>query len=403
MMITASHLLPELGVVPADRAAYEITGGYTQLRAVLAHPGDARARLHGTGLRGLGGAGFPFARKLALTLAHPGPRVVVCNAAEDEPGSEKDRVLLRRNPHLVLEGALIAAAVLEADDVHMYVSEGLVPTLLAAVAEIADDPGLGGVSIHVIPAPAAYVAGEASAVVSWLNGGEARPAGQPPYPSESGVGARPTLVANCETLANLPRLLDADPAPSAPTTRLATVSGDVVHPGVYEVEPATTTFSDLIALAGGVTGSGELKAIQPGGPSTAFLDRTAADVVLTDEAISAAGSSSGCLAVRVHSSDRCMVEEVQQITGFFAGAQCGQCPPCRMKTQTYHRTIHQISVGQGSWAMLDRLSAVEEFVSDMPRRCSLIDMPTPAVASARVLFKADFDRHIDHHTCSVSG
>jgi len=391
---------------PTGRADYEASGGYRGLRDVLDRPEQARSVLLSTSLTGLGGAHFPFARKAQLALAEPGPRVVVCNAAEDEPGSQKDRTLALVNPHVVVEGALIAAAVLEASDVWFYVSETL-PDVLGsfteAVAEV--DPSLrGNVRMHVFPAPAHSVAGEATAVVRAINGGDAKPLAQPPYPTESGVGGHPTLVANCETLANLPRVVRAGWSggeASGPPTRLATVTGDVVRPGVYEIRPDTDTVADLIALAGGISGSGLLKAVQPGGPSSAFLPAAAAGTLLSNEAIRAAGSQPGCLALRIFSTDRCMVEVVEEIADFFRREQCGQCPPCRMKTQAYHRTVHHVATGNGTWELLDKLSAVDEFVLDMPRRCALIDMPTPPVVSAQHLFREDFAAHIDRQACAA--
>ena len=248
------------------------------------------------------------------------------------------------------------------------------------------------------------MAGEASAAVSAINGEVAKPIFQPPYPTEIGVHGRPTLVSNCETLANLPRVifrqgLVGDGAAEA-FSRLVTVTGDVAAPGVFEVIPTETTFADLIARAGGMAGSGELKAIQPGGPSGAFLDATAKDALVTNTSIRLHGAQPGCLAVRVFSTLRCMVEVLEQITGFFKDEQCGQCPACRMKTQTYHRVASQIAQNQGGWALFDTLPAVEEFVSDLPRRCALIDMPRPPLESAKLLFADDFAHHIDSHSCS---
>jgi NADH-quinone oxidoreductase subunit F len=254
--------------------------------------------------------------------------------------------------------------------------------------------------LRVVAAGTHYVAGEATAAVDAINGGPGKPTGQPPYPTERGIGGLPTLVANCETLANLPRLIRAAWAGDAPKwTRLATVTGDVAAPGVYEVNPATDTFADLFHRAGRLTGSGRLKAFQPGGPSSRFLGAGSAGVLVDDDAVRAAGSQPGCFAVRVIADGRCIVEICQEITGFFSREQCGQCPPCRMKTQNYHRTIQAIASNKGKWELLDKLSIVEEFVSDMPHRCSLIDMPTPPVASARDLFPDDFAAHIDGAAC----
>jgi NADH-quinone oxidoreductase subunit F len=393
-------------LLPGDTeslTAYQKQGGYRALDQARSDLDTLREVLAQTGLTGLGGAHFPFATKLNLTLAAPGPRAVVCNAAEDEPGSQKDRTLLERNPHLVIEGTLIAAAALQADVAYFYVSETLeaaLQSLQHALQELAAGPLLGaGVELRVHRAPVAYVAGEATAAVRAIDGGEAKPTQQPPYPSESGVAGRPTLVSNCETLANLPRLFAAGNTGEASAqtwSRLVTITGDIDAPGVYEISPDETTFADLIAMAGGMTGaSPELKAIQPGGPSSAYLPAAAADVLLRNEDIREAGSQPGCLAVRVLSHARCLVEEVAELTAFFAREQCGQCPSCRMKTQAYGKLIQQVQKGRGNWDMLHQLSTVDEFVADMPSRCALISMPTPPVASAVRLFREDFAAHIE--------
>jgi NADH-quinone oxidoreductase subunit F len=387
-----------------DRGGYTRWGGYTALRWATTDRCRAQDVLLSTPLTGLGGAHFPLARKVTALLATRAPRAVVCNAAEDEPGSHKDRTLLARNPHAVLEGALIAAAVLDAHDIVIYLSASdAVGGVTAAVDEALSGPPLPGAArLRIVLAADQYVAGEATAAVDAINGGVGKPTGQPPYPTERGIGGLPTLVANCETLANLPRLIRAAWAGVEPAvTRLTTVTGDVADAGVYEVDPSTDTFADLFARAGDITGSGRLKAFQPGGLSSRFLRGDAAYLPVADDAVRAAGSQPGCLAVRVISADTCIVEVCEEITAFFSREQCGQCPPCRMKTQMYHRAIEQISHSQGKWDLLDNLGVVDDFVADMPHRCSLIDMPTPPVDSARTLFPDDFAAHIERGSCAA--
>ncbi|WP_431230917.1 NADH-ubiquinone oxidoreductase-F iron-sulfur binding region domain-containing protein [Mycolicibacterium psychrotolerans] len=400
--MTTELLLPPTGYGLDD---YLAQSGYRILGAVVADPDLGQAVLARTTLSGLGGAHFPFARKFTAVLDQPAPRAVLCNAAEDEPGSGKDRALLSINPHVVIEGTLIAAAALHATDVVFYVSATSVTeieSLTSALAESGVDSLLPDIEVRIITAPDRYVAGEASAAINVVDGGEGKPTGQPPYPSERGIGGRPTLVANAETLANLPRIIRAAQRGEHPVwTRLATVTGDVVTPGVYEIRPDVDTFTTLIARAGGLSGDGALKAVQPGGPSSRFLTAEAADVAIRDADIRSAGSQPGCLAVRVVATSACLVEICQEITDFFARQQCGQCPPCRMKTQMYQRTVQQVGSGRGSWELLDKLAHVEEFVVDMPRKCTLIDMPTPPVDSARSLFPADFAAHIEHGRCAA--
>jgi NADH-quinone oxidoreductase subunit F len=398
-MPTSESLLPPHRL---DYASYLDQDVYLGLRHAAAEPDRAQRALLATPLTGLGGAHFPLARKVESALSTPGPRVVVCNAAEDEPGSRKDRALLLRNPHAVLEGALIAAVALDARDVILYISDTAqdeCDSIICALNEVSERSSFA--AVRIVRADPRYVSGEATAAVDAINGGAGKPTGQPPFPTESGVDGLPTLVANCETLANLPRIVRAAWDQRPPTwTRLATVSGDVATPGVFEIDPAVDTFSDLFARAGGLAGSGHLKAFQPGGPSTRFLSAGCAGIPIADAAIRAAGSQPGCLAVRVLTTDTCIVEICEEITGFFSREQCGQCPPCRMKTQTYHRTMQQVLRQKGANDLLQKLTVVEEFVADMPHKCSLIDMPTPPVESARSLFPDDFTAHTEHGTCA---
>jgi NADH-quinone oxidoreductase subunit F len=398
-MPTSQLLLPSRRL---DHASYVEEDGYLGLHYAAAEPDRAQRALLATPLTGLGGAHFPLARKLESALASAGPRAVVCNAAEDEPGSRKDRALLSRNPHVVLEGALIAAVVLDARDVILYVSELADEEYDSVVSAYADvGQRYSFAAVRIVRADPRYVSGEATAVVDAINGGAGKPTGQPPFPTERGVDGLPTLVANCETLANLPRIVRAAwTGQPPPGSRLATVSGDIANPGVYEIDPGTDTFGDLFARSGALTGSGRLKAFQPGGPSTRFLPADCVDILIADAAIRSAGSQPGCLAVRVLATSTCIVEICEEITGFFSREQCGQCPPCRMKTQTYHRTLQQVARQKGGYDLLEKLSVVEEFVADMPRKCSLIDMPTPPVDSARSLFPDDFTAHIEHGACA---
>lgn len=397
-MPTSELLLPPHRL---DHAGYVDEDGYLALDYALAEPDRAQRALLSTPLTGLGGAHFPLARKLESALSAPGPRVVVCNAAEDEPGSGKDRALLSRNPHLVVEGSLIAAAALGAREVIVYISElsdEECTSVADAYAEISNRYLFA--TLRIVRADPRYVSGEATAAVDAINGGAGKPTGQPPFPTERGVDGLPTLVANCETLANLPRIVRAAwSGQPPPRSRLVTVSGDIASPGVYEIDSEIDTFGDLFARAGALTGSGRLKAFQPGGPSTRFLPAECADILIADAAIRTAGSQPGCLAVRVFATSTCMVEICEEITGFFSREQCGQCPPCRMKTQTYHRTIQQVARQRGSRDLLEKLSIIEEFVADMPRKCSLIDMPTPSVDSALSLFPDDFTAHTQHGSC----
>ena len=397
-----TRLLPD---AREDLAAYRARGGYTALAELASQPQALREILSRWPLTGLGGAHYPFSAKVTSALDTPGPRMVVCNAAEDEPGSLKDRVLVEVAPHTVIEGALLAAVAVEADELVFYVRETLpdaISSLTLALAEMELESLWPQFRIRISSAPTTYVAGEASAAIASIEGGEAKPRTQPPYPTESGVDGRPTLVSNVETLANLPRMVAAEAPAGRTLTRLATVTGDVTDSGVFEIDPSTTTFDELLQLAGGLPSGRTLKAFQPGGPSSAFLPAVLSGTLMSNDAIRGAGSEPGCLAVRVLADDRCLVEEVAQIAAFFAREQCGQCPGCRMKTTTYSTILAKVRDSAGSWDLLGQFATIDEFVSDMPRRCGLIDMPTPPVTSSVQHFRDDFAAHIERGACEGS-
>jgi len=394
-------------LLPPDRVdlmAYRTGGGYEALTEFGRDQLSLSARIYGMSLTGLGGAHFPFAAKVAAALQTSGPRYVVANGAEDEPGSQKDKYLLERNPHLVIEGALLTASAIDADEVFIYIRESLTDALASmtdAIVEFASTGLLRDRTVRIHAAPAAYVAGEASAALRALAGEDAKPMAQPPYPTESGYLGHPTVVSNVETLANLPRMLRDRGLPTRTYTRLATVTGDVVSPGVFEVDPSTTSLRDLIELAGGILDGAAVKAIQPGGPSSAYVPDAYLDTKLTNEAIREIGSQPGCLAVRVISTSSCMVQEVASVASFFAREQCGQCPGCRMKTSSYSTLLNKVVQGAASWDLLGQFTTIDEFVSDMPRRCALIEMPTAPVVSAIEHFRSDFAEHIESVQCSL--
>ncbi len=394
-------------LLPPEREnlrAYRDRGGYQTLAAFGHNQDLLRERVASVTLTGLGGAHFPFATKVSAVLKTPGPRYVVANGAEDEPGSQKDKLLIERNPHVVIEGALLAAAAVDADEVIFYIRESLLEasaSMADALTEVAADGLAGDRVLRIHAAPITYVAGEASAALRSLAGEDAKPNAQPPYPSESGYLGQPTLVSNVETFANLPRMLSDDASSAASRSRLATVTGDVVSPGVFEVDPLTTTLCDLIAMAGGVPGEATVKAVQPGGPSSAYVSATQLDTALTNEAIRGIGSQPGCLAIRVVADTRCMVEEVAAVAAFFAREQCGQCPGCRMKTTSYSTLLGKVVQGAANWELLGQFATIDEFVADMPRKCALIDMPTAPVMSAVEHFRSDFADHIDNEKCSA--
>jgi NADH:ubiquinone oxidoreductase subunit F (NADH-binding) len=284
-----------------------------------------------SGLTGRGGAGFPTGRKMRSVAAGRGAKIVVANGAEGEPASSKDRLLLTRLPHLVLDGIVVAAMAVGAADAFVCVHEhetGLLDSLDSAVAERGDP-----VRIQVTGIPGRYVASEQSSIVQHLNGGPAKPTFAPPRPHERGVRGLPTLVHNVETLAHLaliarygPRWFRSAGLPAAPGSALVTVSGAVYRPGVYEIELGTP-IGQVVALAGGP--AEPLQALLVGGYFGAWLPAGAAlPVAMTHAALKAAGGALGAGMVIALPTTSCLLAETARVVRYLADEGAGQCGPC---------------------------------------------------------------------------
>lgn len=319
-------------------AAYHAAGRASDLRDHLTHHGrpprsadrliDAVGR---AGLTGRGGAAFPTARKLRSVASSRRAAVVVVNATESEPASGKDRLLLTVAPHLVLDGAALAARAVGAREIVVCVHAGARPAVEAAAGERLD-ARLDAVPYTVTRVPSRYVAGEETSLVSWINGGDARPAFTPPRPYERGVRGRPTLVSNAETYAHIALIARHGPewfrscgTPDAPGTALFTVAGAVAAPGVVEA-PLGTSLVDLIRLAGGPTEA--LQAVLTGGYGGTWLPLSMANTPLTPAAFAAEGATFGPGIVVALPSRICGLAETARVLGWLARQTAGQCGPC---------------------------------------------------------------------------
>ena len=288
------------------------------------------------GLTGRGGAGFPAGRKMRSVAAQPGRKAVIANGAEGEPASRKDRLLLARLPHLVLDGITLAVAAVGADEAYLCVhrtDDALLRRLDHAVAE-RRAAGLDPVPIQVTGLPARYVSSEQSSIVQYLNGGPGKPTFSPPRPHERGVNGKPTLVHNVETLAHLAliarhgnRWFRGAGLASAPGSMLVTVSGAVTRPGVYEIEMGTPA-GEVIMLAGGP--SERLQALLVGGYFGAWLPTaTAWPAPMTHAGLKAAGGALGAGIVVAFPATACPIAETARVARYLAEESAGQCGPCR--------------------------------------------------------------------------
>jgi NADH-quinone oxidoreductase subunit F len=402
-------------------AQYRARGGYEALAGALeGSPEDTIAVICEAGLRGRGGAGFPTGTKFQLTReASDQPRYLVMNGGEDEPGSKKDRVLMENLPHLVVEGAILSAYAIGADKAYFYINaryETAMNAIREALSEAKAEGYWGqnilgskfGLDIEITPAPHNYVAGEDTAALEVIEGKEPLPRQKPPFPVTVGLLGKPTAVNNVETLANVAPILLKGAAwyrkfgtAESPGTMIFSLNEDVNRPGVYEL-PFGTPLRYLIERCGGGMKEGKkIKAIMPAAPSSAFLPADKMDTPLDHNSMREAGSALGCGVVRLLAEGNCIVEEVLKISEFFTAESCGQCPACRMETNTLTMLLKKLLQGQGGQAVLEQFSKVLAF-NKGKGFCNLIAMPGPPIESAIKLFPGDFAAHLATGKCPAN-
>jgi NADH-quinone oxidoreductase subunit F len=362
-------------------------------------------------LRGLGGAGFPAGRKWSFIPKDTDkPRYLVVNADEGEPGTFKDRYIMERDPHALLEGMIIAAFAIGSHKAYVYIRGEYFRSakrLQRAVDEAYSEGWLGtdiqgtGFDLEVVihRGAGAYICGEETALLTSLEGGKGFPRLKPPFPAIEGLFHCPTIVNNVETLACVPFILRKGAEHFAEIgtekqggTRLFCVSGHVVRPGVYE-EPVSVTLRELIEKAGGVRNGNKLKAVIPGGISAKILTADEIDVAMDFDSLSAAGTMAGSGGVIVMDETTCMVQALDSAARFFADESCGQCSPCREGTGWVHRILRRIVNGQGTVKDLDELLAV---AGDMEGHtiCVFADAAAWPVQSYIKKFRDEFEQYI---------
>ena len=397
---------------------YRARGGYDALaKAINGAPEAIIKIISDAGLRGRGGAGFPTGKKWQLTREAPEqPRYLVLNGGEDEPGSKKDRVLLENLPHLVLEGTILGAYAIGAGKAYLYINaryDAAIKSIGDALIE-ARSAGYWGekilssafdLEIEVVPAPHNYVAGEDTAVLEVLEGKKAWPRQKPPFPVTVGLYGKPTAVNNVETLANIAPIVlkGADwyrkfgTAESA-GTMIFSLDDDVNCPGVYELPFGTPLRYLIEQCGGGMKDNKKIKAIMPAAPSSAFLPPEKIDTPLDHNSIRDAGAALGCGVVKLISEGTCIVEEVLRIADFFTAESCGQCPACRMETNTLSMMLKKVQAGQGGQPILEQFGKILAF-NKGKGFCNLIAMPGPPIESALKLFPSDFEAHLATGKC----
>jgi len=426
MCLHGRHIQPQI-MADVDGANWRLEdyvkrGGYEALKKILTtgmKPEDVIAEVKASGLRGRGGAGFPTGLKWSfMPRAFPGQKYLVCNSDEGEPGTFKDRDILRFNPHIVIEGMAIAAYAMGISVGYNYI-HGEIFEVYERFEEALEEARAAGFlgdrlfgsdfsfQLHAFHGYGAYICGEETALLESLEGKKGQPRFKPPFPASFGLYGKPTTINNTETFAAVPWIIrNGGQAylevgkPNNGGTKLFSITGDVERPGNYEI-PLGTPFSTLLELAGGMRGGKKLKAVIPGGSSAPVLP---ADIMMACtmdyDSIAKAGSMLGSGAVIVMDETRCMVKSLLRLSYFYFEESCGQCTPCREGTGWLYRMVHRIENGQGRPEDLELLDNVAANI--MGRTiCALGDAAAMPVRGFLKHFRDEFAHHIEHKSCVV--
>jgi NADH:ubiquinone oxidoreductase subunit F (NADH-binding) len=366
------------------------------------------AQIEHAGLRGRGGGGFPAGAKLRAVADARGRAIVLVNAAEGEPASFKDRTLLQALPHLVLDGAELAAQAVDADEIVLAICESATGALRGvsdALTERAAQRVRGAPRIRLTRVPNRYVAGQESALVNHVNGGPPIPTFTPPLPFERGVRRRPTLVSNVETLAHIAQIARHGPdwfrelgIASQPGSALVTLSGaGLAYPGVYEIEIGSP-LTALIDAAGGV--EGQPRALLVGGYGGAWVDGgLLRSVALSDEHLTPYGASLGAGVIVLLSGQACPVAELTRLTRWLAAQSARQCGPCVFGLDAIASTVEQLTMGAAGSEAQRRLAALSSLVGGRGA-CSHPDGAARLVSSALRVFAEELADHARHGPCA---
>jgi NADH-quinone oxidoreductase subunit F len=408
---------------------YESRGGYQALRKMLGQggvgaeamtPDQVIATVKASALRGRGGAGFPTGLKWSfMPRAFPGSKYLVCNSDEGEPGTCKDRDILMFNPHIVIEGMIIAAYAMGVQVGYNYI-HGEIFEVYERFEEALEEARAAGYlgnhllgssfsfQLHAFHGFGAYICGEETALLESLEGKKGQPRFKPPFPASYGLYGKPTTINNTETFAAVPWIIRnggeaylAIGKPNNGGTKIFSVVGDVNQPGNFEV-PLGTPFPRLLELAGGVRSGRTLKAVIPGGSSAPVLTATIMnDVTMDYDSIAKAGSMLGSGAVIVMDDTRCMVKSLLRLSYFYQHESCGQCTPCREGTGWLWRMVNRIEHGQGKHEDLAMLDSVADNIKGRTI-CALGDAAAMPVQGMLKHYRDEFNYHIDHKRCMVA-
>ncbi len=411
-------VLKNVGLIdPASIEDYIAHDGYQALGLALAmSPDQVVETIKSSGLQGRGGAGFPTGLKWSFVRKAPGlKKYVICNADESEPGTFKDRVILEGDPHSIIEGMLIAAYAVGADEGYLYIrgEYQLAIRRLEESIKQAEAFGFLGENIfgsslnfklHVHAGAGAYICGEETALIESLEGKRGEPRSRPPYPTTEGLWGKPTLVNNVETLANIPAILRNGPewfksigTPSSPGTKVYTILGNVNERGLIEV-PMGITLREVISIYAKGTQGSNFKLAQTGGSGGSIIPSSLQDAPMDFESFRKAGVALGSGALLICNEDVCIVDLAKVLINFFKVESCGKCTPCRIGTKRAYDILVDISEGKGT---LENLQELENLSHDLIElsNCGLGQTAGTPLKDMLNYFRAEVEAHIRLGVC----
>lgn len=406
--------------LPLNLKDYCAVGGYESVRkALLMEPASVTQIVRDSGLQGRGGAGFNTGMKWSFVPMNgaPGPKYLVANADEMEPGTFKDRLLLEGNPHQLIEGMIVSAYALQANISYVFLRwayKKAARVITHAIAEAYAAGYLGknilgseySLEMHLHTGAGRYMCGEETALLNALEGKRATPRAKPPFPQVSGLFGKPTIVNNVETLCNVPHIINHGASwfkslslSDDPGTKLYGISGKVHKPGIWEL-PMGTSMRELIEVhAGGMKNGYKFKGALPGGASTDFLVEEHLDIKMDFRSVAAAGSRLGTGTMVVLDDHTCPVGFVHNLEHFFAQESCGWCTPCREGLPWTEKLLHSIEDGLGTAEDINLLEMHTKFLGPGNTFCALAPGAMEPLQSALKYFREDFDRHIHEKRC----
>jgi len=399
---------------------YLSNGGYQAIRLALKKsPMELIDIVKRSGLRGRGGAGFPAGTKWDFMPKDPHvKKIVAVNTDEGEPGTFKDREIVERDPHQIIEGVIIAAYAVGASRAYVYIRGEFflgVKRWIKAIADAYEHGFLGqnilgsgfDLDMSVHRGAGAYICGEETAMLESLEGKPGNPRRKPPYPAQIGLFDLPTLVHNIETLACIPHIIERGPewfasmgTSESKGSKIFSVSGHVNRPGNYELPLGISLQQIIYEHAGGIRAGHQLKAVIPGGASTPMLPPGRVDVPMAFESLKAAGSELGTGAIIVMDETTCMVEATRRLSKFFAHESCGRCTPCRIGSYRIYELLDRLEHGRGRRGDVDLILETAQTMDGLtfcPMGSALSNPPRSAIK----LFREEFEYHLTQKRCLV--